>query len=470
MIGPTSLHVYSINHKNAPIEVREKAHLDLERATKLMDALGGHYADENHDPSVSETGCIAVIPVSTCNRTEIYLEVTEGTDAEALLRRGLAAVGAEADLFFSAHAYVRQGLDAVRHLFNVSAGLESMMLGEPQISAQLKDAYRLARGHHEPGPGLLRAFQGAFRAGKRVRSETRISNGAVSVAFAAVELARKFFDKLCDHRAVLVGAGETGGLAARHFLQHDIGHLVVVNRSLENAETLAETLRAERKAGFSSKGGKGDRNSSGLLAPDPDPQDKCGRISVRPWDQLTDAVAEADVILSTTGATEPVILPEMVEDAVPRRKGKPLFLLDIAVPRDIHPDVGRINNVFMFGLDDLNDIIQGNLVARMGQMPHAQRIIEEELNDFQQWLDDIDLRPTVAEFKAYLEELKDKQVGFVRKKQSEEVAAAVDRSLQQFIKKVLGRSISTLKSAQSREERERDLETLKRIFTSDERD
>ena len=467
MIGPSSLHVRSINHKNAPTEVREKAHLEPERATALMDALGGHVADENHVPSVSENGCISVIPVSTCNRTEIYLEVVGGTDVDALLRKGLADVGADPDLFFSSHASAWSELDAVRHLYHVSAGLESMMIGEPQISAQLKDAYRLARRHHEPGPGMLRAFQGAFRAGKRVRTETRISNGAVSVAFAAVELARKFFDKLSDHRAVLVGAGETGGLAARHFLQHQIGHLVVVNRSLDNAETLAETLRKEMKAGLEKKAAK---NSGGQLPPVNHSAQGPGKISVQPWERLTDALIDADVILSTTGAPEPVILPEMVESAVSRRRGKPLFLLDIAVPRDIHPEVSRVRNVYTFGLDDLDGIIQGNLAARAGQVPHAQGIIEEELVEFQQWLDDIDIRPTVAEFKAYLEDLKDKQVGFVRKKQSDEVATAVDRSLQQFIKKVLGRSVSTLKTAQSREERERDLETLKRIFAPDERD
>ena len=467
MNRPTSLYLRSINHKNASTEVREKAHLDPERATALMDALGGHVADENHVPSVSENGCISVIPVSTCNRTEIYLEVIGGTDVDALLRKGLAEVGTDPDLFFSSHASAWSELDAVRHLYHVSAGLESMMIGEPQISAQLKDAYRLARGHHEPGPGLLRAFQGAFRAGKRVRTETRISTGAVSVAFAAVELARKFFDKLCDHRAVLVGAGETGGLAARHFLQHHIGHLVVVNRSQGNAETLAETLRREMQEGLAKKAGK---NAGGMLAPAPDPDGECGKITVRPWGQLTDALAEADVILSTTGATEPVILPEMVTAAVARRKGKPLFMLDIAVPRDIHPDVGGIEGVFTFGLDDLDGIIQGNLAARAGQVPHAERIIEEELVEFQTWLDEIDIRPTVAEFKAYLEELKDKQVGFVRKKQSDEVATAVDRSLQQFIKKVLGRSVSTLKTSQSRKERERDLETLKRIFAPEDQD
>ena len=467
MTRPTSLYMRSINHKNAPTEVREKAHLDPDRATALMDALGGHVADENHVPSVSENGCISVIPVSTCNRTEIYLEVVGGTDVNALLRKGLAEVGADPDLFFSSHASALSDLDAVRHLYHVSAGLESMMIGEPQISAQLKDAYRLARRHHEPGPGMLRAFQGAFRAGKRVRTETRISTGAVSVAFAAVELARKFFDRLNDHRAVLVGAGETGGLAARHFLQHQIGHLVVVNRSLENAETLAETLREELRAGLDKKAGK---NSGGQLAPVKGSNQGPAKISVKPWEQLTDALAEADVILSTTGATEPVILPEMVMAAVPRRKGKPLFLLDIAVPRDVHPDVGKIRNVFTFGLDDLDGIIQGNLAARIGQVPHAKRIIEEELVEFQQWMDEIDIRPTVAEFKAYLEELKDKQVGFVRRKESDEVAMAVDRSLQQFIKKVLGRSVSTLKTAQSREERERDLETLKRIFAPEDQD
>jgi glutamyl-tRNA reductase len=431
-----------------------------------MDALGGHLADENHDPSFSENGCVSVIPVSTCNRTEIYLEVVEGTDPDVLLRRGLAEVGADPGLFYSEHGMGLDGLEAIRHLFRVSAGMESMMLGEPQISGQLKDAYRLARRHHEPGPGLLRAFQGAFRAGKRVRTETGISSGAVSVAFAAVELARKFFDQLSDQKAVLVGAGETGALAARHFLQHNIGSLTVVNRSHDKARDLAATLTAEKEAGL----GKRAKGAGGTLPPVKTPKGAYGLIDSRPWEELTDALATADVILSTTGATEPVILPAMVEEAIAKRKGKPLFMLDIAVPRDIHPDVNRINNVFVFGLDDLDEMIASNIAARRHQLPRAEKILEEELEEFQGWLEDIDLRPTVAEFKSYLEELKDKQVGFVRKKQSDEIASAVDRSLQQFIKKVLGRSVSTLKSAQTREERDRDLETLKRIFSTEEPD
>lgn len=461
MTQVTTLHVRSINHHFAPTEVRERAHIEPEKAIALMEALNSGRTGETPD-----TGCISVIPVSTCNRTEIYLEIKEGHDADDILNKALRSVGLNTELFSGQYVQKLDGRPAIEHLFKVCSGLESMMLGEPQISGQLKDAYRLARGHQEPGPGMLRAFQGAFRAGKRVRTETHIASGAVSVAFAAVELARKFFANLCEHKAVLVGAGETGGLAARHFLQHNIGELTVVNRSFEKAQSLAETLVAEKRAGM----GRTAREGGADLQTLPKLSDQCGQIHAHPWDELTDALARADVILTTTGATEPVILPGMVERAVSRRKGKPLFMLDIAVPRDIHPDVAKIGGVFVFGLDDLDEIIEGNLSARQNQVPHALRIIEEELVEFQQWLDDVDLRPTVAEFRSYLEELKDKQVGFVRKKQNDEVAAAVDRSLQQFIKKVLGRSVSTLKAAESREERERDLATLRRIFGVEERD
>jgi glutamyl-tRNA reductase len=459
MAGTTTLHVRSISHKSAPTAVRERAHLTEERAVELMDALSAGAA--------SEPACVSVIPVSTCNRTEIYLEVKDGADPDAILREALAAIGADGEVFFSEHALRLDGLEAIAHLYRLASGMESMMLGEPQITAQLKDAYRLARAHHEPGPGLLRAFQGAFRAGKRVRTETRISTGAVSVAFAAVELSRKFFDRLGKHRALLVGAGETGALAARHFLQHDIGHLTVVNRSFERAEALAATLRDEQsrqlvEADLDIEGESADA-ARALRGPD-------SRIIARPWDELGAAIANADVVLSTTGATEPVILPAMVQAAVKDRHGLPLFMLDIAVPRDIHPDVAKIGNVFVFGLEDLDEIVQGNLAARRGQIPHAERLIGEELSEFGQWLEDIDMRPTVAEFRAYLEELKDKQVGFVRKKQSDELADEVDRNLQLFIKKVLGRSMSSLRNSESREERARHLETLRALFSTEERD
>jgi len=429
MRGQDTLHVFSVNHQHAPTEIRERAHLDGDQAQALMNIMA------------TTDGFVSCIPVSTCNRTENYVEPATGCDPSPMLSRALTDIGSESAVFFGPSARTFSDIDAIAHLFRVSSGLESMMLGESQISAQLKDAYRQARQFHEPGPGLLRAFQGSFRAGKRVRTETGINRGAVSVAFAAVELARKFFSSLSLHQAVLVGTGETGSLAARHFLQHEIGFLTVINRSSQRASELAETLNSDNE--------------------DSQPN----RVIARPWDDLREALVEADVVLTTTGATEPVITPDMVQEAADRRNGKPLFMLDIAVPRDIHPDVAKIGNVFVFGLEDLQEIIEMNLEARQKQIPHAYKIIDEELGEFRQWLDDVDLRPTVAEFKAYLEDLKDKQVGFVRKKQSEEVAAAVDRSLQQFIKKVLGRSVSSLKKTESPHERKQELELLRKMFS-----
>ncbi len=423
-----TLHVFSVNHRHAPTEIRERAHLDDDQAIALMDLLA------------SNPGCISCIPVSTCNRTEIYLETVPGCDPIPILSEALATAGVESEVFFGSNAREFSNLEAIGHLYRVSSGLESMMLGEPQVSGQLKDAYRRARQFREPGPGLLRAFQGSFRAGKRVRTETRINRGAVSVAFAAVELAKKFFASLNLQRAVLVGTGETGSLAAKHFLKQDIGHLTVINRSAERARELADSLNV---------------GTDSALPP---------RVTACPWDEMTAALVDADVVLSTTGSTEPVITSEMVQMAADQRQGKPLFLLDIAVPRDIHPDVAKIGNVFVFGLEDLQEIIQINMAAREKQIPYAHKIIEEELEEFQKWLDDVDLRPTVAEFKSYLEKLKDKQVGFVRKKQSDEIATAVDMSLQQFIKKVLGRSVSSLKRAESPREREQELELLRKIF------
>lgn len=433
-----TLHLFTVNHKNAATEVREQAHLNDDQAIALMDLMA------------EQDGVVSCIPVSTCNRSEIFVETVPGFDPMAALRRCLDEAGGSSEVFFGEHGRQVAGLDTAHHLFRVSAGLESMMLGEPQISGQLKAAYRRARQFREPGPGLLRAFQGGFRAGKRVRTETKINEGAVSVAFAAVELAKKFFDSLSRQQALLVGTGETGALAARHFLNQDIGHLTVVNRSPQRALDLAATLNTEQAEGEAAAA------------------DSARRVEAQPWAHLAEALAKVDVLLSTTGSNDPVITPDIVREAAAQRRGKPLFMLDIAVPRDIDPEVAKIDDIFVFDLDDLNEIVKQNLAEREKQIPHAERIIAEELEELRGWLADMDLRPTVAEFKAYLEGLKDKQVGFVRKKQSDEVAEAVEASLQQFIKKVLGRSVSSLKSTDSPVEREKELKLLRKLFSEGE--
>lgn len=419
-----------VDHHLAPTEVRERVHLDHTATAALLDALA------------KEPGFVSAVPLSTCNRTELYLEVESDFPLHKALTRALAVAGLEPGLFFGEYARRLDGAEAVEHLYRLSAGIESMMIGEPQITSQLKTAYRFARARHPLGPILMRAFQGAFRAGKRVRTETKICEGAVSVAFAAVELSRKFFTDLSRQRALLVGAGETGALAARHLLQAGVGGLTVINRSPERARDLADDLNH----------GKGEL------------------VRARPWEDLAGALAAADVVLSTTGAVEPVIDAEMVRAATHVRKGKPLFLLDIAVPRDIHPDAAQVNGAFVFGLDDLDEIVRTNLAARRRHIPAAEELIAREIEEFQGWIADLDLRPTVAEFRAYLEALKEKQVGYVRRSNSEDVAEAVEKSLQQFIKKVLGRSMATIKSSESPEERQRQLNTLRELFSETKRD
>ena len=419
-----------VDHHLAPTEIRERAHLDDAAAGAFLAAIA------------EQDGFISAVPLSTCNRTELYLEVDSSFRLDEALTRALTAADVDPTLFNGEYARHLDDREALAHLYRLSAGIESMMIGEPQITNQLKSAYRFARERHELGPVIMRAFQGAFRAGKRVRTETKIGIGAVSVAFAAVELSRKFFADLSQQRALLVGAGETGALAARHLLQSGIGGLTVVNRSAERACDLADDLNRCK--------------------------DELTRA--RPWTELPEALGQADVVLTTTGSTEPIIDAEMVQAAVRARNNKPLFLLDIAVPRDIHPDAADIDGAFVFGLDDLDQIVQTNLAARRKHIPAAEALITRELDEFEDWIADMDLRPSVAEFRAYLEELKEKQVGYVRRRNSDDVAEAVEASLQQFIKKVLGRSMANIKSAESQEDRVRRLATLRELFSPGERD
>ncbi|MBU1698758.1 MAG: glutamyl-tRNA reductase [Candidatus Eisenbacteria bacterium] len=421
------LQMWGIDHRNAPTEVREKVHIDPGKVKLML-----KYLEE-------QEGFISAIPISTCNRTEIYLEASEGFQTRDALLQALTHAGIDGSLFEKEFASHKSDLEAVRHIYRVTSGLESMMLGESQIGGQVKDAYRLAKEYHKLGPIMMRTFQCAFRACKQVRSQTEISTGAISVAFAAVELARKFFDNLAENRALLVGAGETGSLAARHFLQHGIGWLTVINRSPEKAKALAEELN--------------DGNG--------------GLVRTRPWEELAAALADVDVVLTTTGALEPIILPGMVRSALPHRKGKPLFILDIAVPRDVHDDVAGLRGVYLFGLGDLEEIVQFNLAARRKELPKADKIIEKELETFQEWIKDMGMRPTVTEFRAFLEELREKEVNRVRKKVSEETASAVENSLQTFIKTLMRKPVVRLKSAGSQEERSQDINSLRRLFELD---
>jgi glutamyl-tRNA reductase len=424
--------LWGIDYHRATTSVREKVHIDDETAARLVAELK------------QTVWFISAVMLSTCNRTEFYIESrgdtgVAGREIEADFIAALTAVGVAGDLFRSEYAYHLSGRDAMAHLYRVNAGLESMMIGEPQISGQVKDAYRLGRELQGLGPVSLRVFQGAFRAGKKVRTDTGIGSGAVSVAFAAAETVRRELKDLSGKRVLLIGAGSTGSLGARHLLQKGVSRLLVANRSRENAELLVATLNQEYSAS----------------------------IEAVPFEDLTTALSQVDVVLTTTGSPEPIVTFGMITSAMAWRPTRRLMVIDIAVPSDVEPAVAALPNVNLQGLDDLESVVAANLAARKKEIPLAYAIIEKELGQLDSWLADMRLMPTVSEFRAFLEELKEKEIGVARKKTSPEVAAAVEESLQGFIKKLMRRPVENLRSGANQGMRDQDMISLRRLFELD---
>jgi glutamyl-tRNA reductase len=340
--------VIGINHRTAPVEIREKVVFAGEELPDALRELTGV-------PGVHES-----LIVSTCNRTELYC-LTEG--GEEPLVRWLAGWH---DL--TAHhldrggaLYRLQGEGAVRHLFAVACGLDSMVLGEPQILGQLKDAYRAAFEHKTTGPYLNRLMQNAFSVAKRVRTHTRIGANAVSVASAAVALARTVFERFSDHTALLVGAGETIALAARHLHANGLRRMIVANRSLDRAQELASEFN-----GF----------AIGL-------------------DAISAHLPEADIVISSTASPTPVISRDAVRAAIRARKHKPIFMVDIAVPRDIDPEVATLEDVYLFTIDDPQNVVNENLESRREAAREADAMLASEIAHYAQQLKTLEAVPTI---------------------------------------------------------------------------
>src|SRR5512140_2087957 len=310
--------VVGLSHKTASVEVREQvafAPNHMQRPVQDLLAL----------PDITEA-----IIVSTCNRVEIYATSRDIAGGMARLKRFLADYHNLPLETLEQHLYAHHGEAAIRHVFRVASSLDSMVVGEPQILGQIKTAYGFAAEYKSSGIILNRFLHKAFSVAKRVRTETKIASSAVSVACAAVDLAKKTFGDLSDKTVMLVGAGEMCELAAKHFLNSGARGVMVANRTFERAEKLAEEF-----------GGKAVN-----------------------FDELFDHLHKADIILSSTGATHFIIGAKDVDAVIRRRKNKPMFFIDIAVPRDIDPKVNDVPNVYLYTVDDLNDIVQSNLEQR----------------------------------------------------------------------------------------------------------
>jgi glutamyl-tRNA reductase len=310
--------------------------------------------------------------VSTCHRSEIYSFASDESSRDGLTRylsewRGLDQAELEGSCFH------RVGGDAARHLFRVAAGLDSLALGESEVLGQVRQALSLARESGSTRAVMHRLFESAVAAGKRVRAETEIARHPLSVSSIGFELAMKVFGDLSQRRVLVIGAGETGSLFARHAVEAGVLGPVIVNRTASRAQELASSVNGRAVA----------------------------------WERLSTEVPQADVVVSATSSPEPLVTRAQVESAMRERRGRPMLFLDLAVPRDIAPDVAEVYNVFSYSIDDLEEVANENRARRAKEVPVAEKIVEEELEDYLAWLSNLSVVPTVTQWRRRMEELRD---------------------------------------------------------------
>lgn len=338
---------YGINHKTAPVHIRENIVFNDDILPSALTSLAQH------------TGIIEAVILSTCNRTEIYCYIDD--DSDNIISPWLHQFHQQTENTLDEFLYCHQGDDAIKHLFRVACGLDSMVLGEPQILGQIKTAYSHALNHGSLQKALGRLFQHAFTVAKQVRTDTAIGSSPVSVAFAAVSLAKQIFSKLSDSTALLIGAGETIELAARHLRDNGIGRIIIANRTIERAHNLAMAVD-----GYA--------------------------ISLS---EMPAHLSEVDIVISSTASQLPILGKGAVERALKDRKRRPMFMVDIAVPRDIEPEVGNLEDIYLYCVDDLHDIIDENLQSRKEAARQAEEIIDTQVECFMAWIRTQDAVPII---------------------------------------------------------------------------
>ena len=350
-----------INHKTAPVALRERVTFSPETLDKALESL------------LAQPMVQGGVVLSTCNRTELYLSVEEQDNLQEALIRWLCNYHGLNEEDLRKSLYWHQDNDAVSHLMRVASGLDSLVLGEPQILGQVKKAFADSSRGHPNVSELERMFQKSFSVAKRVRTETDIGASAVSVAFAACTLARQIFESLSSVTVLLVGAGETIELVARHLREHHVRKMVIANRTRERAQALAEEVGAE----------------------------------VIALSDIDERLKEADIIISSTASPLPIIGKGMVERALKARRNQPMLLVDIAVPSDVEPEVGKLANAYLYSVDDLQNIIQHNLAQRKAAAVQAESIVEQETSEFMAWLRAQSASETIREYRSQSEQVRE---------------------------------------------------------------
>jgi glutamyl-tRNA reductase len=395
------LFTVGLSHRTAPVELRECVDFAREGLSQALAALAARGI--SHE----------MVVLSTCNRAEIY--AVAGPDAPDAIGRFFADYHRLPLARVSEHLYVRHGADAARHLFRVAAGLDSLVVGEPQILGQVKSAYATASDSGYTSAVTNRLFHSAFGVGKRVRRETGLSEGAVSVSYAAIALARKIFGDLKGLNVVILGAGDMAKLTGLHLNGQEVRQITITSRTLRTAEILAGQL-----------GGR-----------------------AVPWSDLQAALTSADIVITATGAVEPVLTRSLVQDVIRPRRQRPLFIIDIAVPRDVDPSVGDLDQLFLYNIDDLQGIVKENLARRSGELERAESIVEEEVHKFMAWIQSREIIPTVVALRERFETIRQSELARLDAKLSNlppEARDRVDEITQLIVQKLLLTPTEQLKS------------------------
>jgi glutamyl-tRNA reductase len=391
--------VIGANHRSAPIEVRERFALGRNEAPAVLADL------------VDTGASREAVLLSTCNRTELYVNLSDLDRGDLAFRSILAERLETAPEKLSGYLYLHRDRAAVEHLFRVAAGLDSMVLGEPQIQGQVKEAYQVAQetfGLSGPvvGTTLNRLFQNAFGIGAKVRTETEVGLGAASVSTAAVELAKKIFGSLRGRNALVMGAGEMSELTLELLREEGVRSWVVTNRTYERASDLATRWGGKAVA----------------------------------WEDLGSALPGAEIVICSTSAPHPVLTLDRFRSALPKGATQPLCIIDIAIPRDVDPRVGREPNVFLYNVDDLRQIVDDNLERRRAEIPHAEEIIANGVEEFWTWHSSLAVVPTIRDLRDHGENVRKAEVERVMRRLSHlppEDQEAIDAMTRSLLNKLL---------------------------------
>jgi glutamyl-tRNA reductase len=410
-----------VSHKTAPVEIREKLAIP---EPKLKDAL----VSLKTGPHLEE-GMI----LSTCNRVEVLASASDIAEGVKQVRNFICDFHQLSQDFLQKFLYDFTQVEVVKHIFRVASSLDSMVLGEPQILGQVKTAFSHAQTAGTAGNVLGHLMNKAFFVAKRVRSETGIASSAVSISYAAVELAKKIFNELSGKTVLILGAGKMSELAARHLTSSGISHVLVWNRTFQRALDLAEIFRGE---------------------------------AIRP-EELFKHIERADIIISSTGASNFILNKADGERIIHLRKNRPVFIIDIAVPRDVDPEINKVSNIFLYDIDDLRNVVDANLKQRQREAQFAEEIVRQEVESYVNAVKAVDLAPTIISLRTHWESIRQQELAKSRNRLgtlTEDQRAAVESLTQNLLNKLLHGPISELKTQSQNPDGQTHIETIKRLL------